>query len=336
MSEKEITSEVNLCTPSGSLNPDAAGWARQPIINCNIKGRFLRKKRWNYWCVTCPDFAFSATIADIDYLILASLYIVDFKTKKVLEKTIPLPFGAGAKMKPAVTDDAFFKGGGMEISMTHTISGICITASASSFHREKLSAEINIIEPEGHETLNVVVPWNDKTFQFTSKQNTLPATGFVKMGAKEYVFDEGVSFACLDFGRGVWPYETKWNWASFSHVQGKDVIGLNAGGMWTDGTGSTENGLCINGKLFKISDDSVITYNRTNFVEPWTLKTNGKNSFDLTFTPFLDKRGNINLGVLKTAVHQCFGHFNGTVSADGKIYKIHNATGWAEEAISRW
>lgn len=336
MSEKEITSAVNMCDASGALNPAAHGWARHPIINCNLSGRFTRKKRWNYWCVTTPDFAFSATIADIDYLALASLYIVDFKEKKVLEKTIPLPFGAGARMKPAVEDDAFFKGGGMEISMVHSKGGLDITASCSSFHGNRLTAEVRINEPAGHETLNVVVPWNSKTFQFTSKQNTLPATGFVKLGTRTLDLPEGSSFGCLDFGRGIWPYSTKWNWASFSTIQGDDVIGMNAGGMWTDGTGSTENGLCVNGKLFKISDDSVIKYDRSDWLKPWTLKTNGDNSFDLTFKPFLDKRGNFNLGVLKTAVHQCFGHFNGTVTAEGKKYQISEAVGWAEEAISKW
>ena len=48
---REITEHVELCDQSGSLNPDARGWARQPVITCNLRGRFLRKKKWDYWCV---------------------------------------------------------------------------------------------------------------------------------------------------------------------------------------------------------------------------------------------------------------------------------------------
>lgn len=333
--EREITTETNLCDSRGDLNPNAVGWARWPIIKCNLSGRHMRKKRWNYWCVTNPAFAFSVTVADIDYIALGSFHIIDFKTRKVIENTVPLVGGIGCDMGPDTADDAHFKSKNLSVSILNSDEGSTIFVSAT-IHGKHLLAELNITMPEAHETLNVVVPWNKRTFQFTSKQNTMPAKGFVQLDRTKYEFTEGDSFACQDFGRGVWPYSTKWNWASFSQTRDGVTIGMNAGGMWTDGTGSTENGLCINGRLFKISDDAKITYNKQNFLEPWTLKTKGSNSFDLVFTPILDKPGGINLGFLKTAVHQCFGYFNGKAYADGVEYDIKNALGWSEEAISLW
>jgi hypothetical protein len=47
-------------------------------------------------------------------------------------------------------------------------------------------------------SVNVVVPWNDRTFQFTSKQNCLPSEGVVTIGNKQTVFSGEQSFACLD------------------------------------------------------------------------------------------------------------------------------------------
>lgn len=64
------------------------------------------------------------------------------------------------------------------------------------------------------------------------------------MGAEETVFNDPQSFACLDFGWGIWPRHCRWHWGSASGRQQGRAIGLNLGGQWTDGTGSTENGVC--------------------------------------------------------------------------------------------
>ncbi len=82
--------------------------------------------------------------------------------------------------------------------------------------------------------------------------------------------DDG-SFAVLDHGRGKWPYSMTWNWAAgYGRVAGRRV-GLQLGGKWTDGTGSTENGLFVDGRLHKIHEDLTWTYDRTDFLAPWRI-----------------------------------------------------------------
>ena len=49
--EREIFTTVELCDAKGQLNPEAIGFARKPLIISNLKGNFMRKKKWNYWCV---------------------------------------------------------------------------------------------------------------------------------------------------------------------------------------------------------------------------------------------------------------------------------------------
>lgn len=44
MRGKEITRAVKLCDDRGNLNLDSIGWSRHPMILCNVKGSFLRKK----------------------------------------------------------------------------------------------------------------------------------------------------------------------------------------------------------------------------------------------------------------------------------------------------
>ena len=65
--EREIVLPTALCDKKGDLNPEAIGFARKPIIDCNLSGHFLRKKKWNYWCVYGEEILFSATISHLDY-----------------------------------------------------------------------------------------------------------------------------------------------------------------------------------------------------------------------------------------------------------------------------
>lgn len=322
---------VKLCDESGRLNPDAVGWSRKPLHTCNLKGRWPRKKKWNYWCITSDKYAFSATVANVDYLALGAAYFIDFETKEITEWNTGFPAGLGCHMREEVEQNVEFSHPQMKLSFKHENNVIKIHASG-----KKLKADISVEKPTGHETLNAVVPWNSNHFQFTSKQNTLPAGGEVNIDGKKFTFTAGNSFACLDFGRGIWPYRTKWNWASCSARHGKDIIGLNLGGMWTDGTGSTENGVCINGKLYKISWDVKFQYNKNNFMEAWKIFTPGSDTVNLIFTPFFEKKNKMNLLLLSTEVHQMFGRFSGAVkTADGDV-SFNDFIGWAEESISRW
>src|SRR5207248_1329256 len=148
----------------------------------------------------------------------------------------------------------------------------------------RLEADILVERPAGHETLNVVIPWSDAQFQFTSKQNTLPASGFVQLGEEGYEFT-APSFGCLDYGRGVWPEHTRWNWGAASGVEGGRVVGLNLGGQWTDGTGMTENGICVDGRLTKIGEDLTFEYDANDRMKPWRIRSEGTNRVDLVFEP---------------------------------------------------
>ena len=38
----------------------------------------------------------------------------------------------------------------------------------------RLAIDLVVARPAGHESLNVVIPWSERRFQFTSKQNTRP------------------------------------------------------------------------------------------------------------------------------------------------------------------
>ena len=56
--EPEITQPIQLCDEKGLLNPNAVGWSRSPRHDCNLRGHWPRKKRWNYWAIVTPHIFF--------------------------------------------------------------------------------------------------------------------------------------------------------------------------------------------------------------------------------------------------------------------------------------
>ena len=324
--EPEITAPVDLCLPDGTLNRDAVGWTRHPLHRANLRG-WGRSKRWEYWCVQAPDWALSVTISHIDYLALHQVWFVDFTTGEQIDTRAIVPLARG----PVLPDRS---GGGpartrtkkLAIDLVPNTQGVRLVART-----DRVDADVQITRPAGHESMAVVIPWSDKRFQYTEKDNTLPASGTVVVDGRDYPLPDGQTWAVLDHGRGKWPYDTTWNWASASGAVGDHVIGLQFGGKWTVGTGMTENALCIDGRVNKISQELEWTYGP--WLEPWTVRGD---DVDVTFHPRFERATKTNVGVIFTEVHQCFGHWTGTVRAEGVEYAVDGIRGFAEQAQMRW
>lgn len=335
-SSPEITTPVNLCTSDGSLNPAAIGWSRQPLHRCNLSGRWPRKKRWDYWCVMTPSFAFSVTVASVDYFSLANVYLLDFHENRCFEATRVMPPGFGIYPGERVGESIHFSNGNAHITIADTRKAVRLDVHWPGLARVGLEAGIDIQRLPHYETLNVVVPWSLEQFQFTSKQTALPASGSVKLGERTYEVAGPEAFGVLDFGRGIWPYRTTWNWGTCAAPCGDDTVGLNFGGQWTDGTGATENGIRRNGILFKIQEPVCFEYDHANFTAPWRIHTSESDDVDLAFTPFYERKLGTNLLIIRSQVHQMFGRFNGHVRAGDERVLIQNGLGWAEEHIAKW
>ncbi|MFA1819697.1 DUF2804 family protein [Virgibacillus oceani] len=103
--EKEITEHTFLCNRDGTLNKDSISWARNPIITSNLSGHFLRRKKWNYWCVFGREAMFSATNSHLDY---AAVCFVEYETKDYIEETIIIPLGRKCNMPEDIQESLGF------------------------------------------------------------------------------------------------------------------------------------------------------------------------------------------------------------------------------------
>ncbi|MEO8457780.1 MAG: DUF2804 domain-containing protein [Chloroflexota bacterium] len=334
--EPEITAPVNLVGADGKLNPDAIAWSRHPLHRCNLPASLERKKKWNYWAVTSNDMLFSTTIADVDRLVLGGAYFFDRRTHLHIDKAVIQPPGT-ISIPEVVMGDITIDHPDMRISMTDEGTGTRLRVEAADFGGKQLQADILVQRPARHETLNVVIPWTAVQFQYTSKQNTLPASGYVQLGDERMEFAQP-AYGCLDYGRGVWPEHTIWNWGGASGVQGSHVVGLNLGGQWTDGTGMTENGLCIDGRLTKISEDLIFDYDRNDTMKPWLVRSAATDRIDLRFDPEYERFSeNGSRDSLFVKTNQMFGTYSGRISPDdGDPIELHGLFGWIEDHEARW
>jgi len=334
--EPELTEPVRLVGPDGRFNPAATGWSRHPLHTCNLPESMQRKKKWNYWAVTSNELLFSATIADMERLQAGSAYFYQRKTNRFVEKAVSRPPGTIA-IPETPSGDMVIEHPDMRVALTDEGAGTRIRVSASNFGGLPLEADILVQRPPGHETLNVVIPWHDLQTQVTSKQNTLPASGYIQLGAERFDLSNP-SFGCLDYGRGVWPEQTVWNWGAASGIQNGRLVGLNLGDKWTDGTGMNENGLCIDGRLTKVSEDLVLEYDRTDWMKAWRVRTSVSDRIDLVFTPEYDRHAKSGRReAFYTEVHQMLGTYSGRITPDdGKTIELRDLFGWIEEHDARW
>lgn len=333
---KEITAPVLLCEADGTLNPEVVGWSRKPLHTCNVSGRPLRKKKWDYWCITGDKFLFSATIAHVDYFSLAGMYFLEYETGRFVEKGAIKLFSPRPVMADTVEQTETFRQWGTRFVFEQVGNRLHMSVRAGGLFGKPFKADIQISRPMEKESLNVVIPWDRTTFQFTSKQECLAAEGRLDWGGEEFVFAPGTAYACLDYGRGIWPYRTTWNWASFSGRSGDDEVGINMGAKWTDGTGMNENGILFNGRLHKIHEDIRFEYDDKNFMRPWSMRTVSSDMVRLEFIPFYEKANATNLLVISSRVHQVFGRYSGTLKIDGRTVTVDSLVGWAEEHRARW
>lgn len=330
--EREITEPVDLCLPNGRLNPAAVGWTRKALHTANLKG-WGRNKRFEYWCITTPDITVAVNISHSDYRVTLATFFLDMKTLETFsqaeihwlprDRVTPMPQKSG---HGSLTGN----GDAMKIEMLEIDNGTLLRAATP-----RLDLEIEAVREPGHEAMGVVVPWDNKRFQYTLKDNCIPARGWVKADGKRYELSPDTAFATLDHGRGRWPYSIVWNWGAGSgRTADGAVIGLQFGAKWTDGTPSTENCLRIDGRIEKISQELEWIYDRNDWMAPWRIRGE---RVDLTFTPLHDRYSCFDRIVVISKEHQVFGWYDGTVvSEDGRRIKVEKIFGWAEEVKRRW
>jgi hypothetical protein len=337
--EPEITEPVDLCLPDGSaLEPAARGWSRRPLHRANLRGEHGRNKRWDYWAVLAGDLVVSWVYSDVDHFGLADVFWADLVTGASGGQVIVVgPEHGMALPERCGTVPLRVTHNGFSLSIVDDVGGTRTRARWTEADGRIGSLDVHVALPVDHESLNVVIPWDAHTFNFTSKHQARAARGRLTVGdqVREIGADHD-AWGVLDVGRGRWPASITWNWGGGAGRAGDHVVGIQIGGRWTEGTGFTENGVIVDGRLTKIGTELVWRYDWDAPLEPWTVD-DPAGRLHLTLTPRYDKHTDSRGRRRSSEVHQVFGTWSGEITTDtGERITIDRIQGFAEEARQQW
>jgi len=344
--ERHLAAPISLCDEAGKLNRSAVGWSERPLHRLNFRGRNWRRKRYDVWGVQSGPWYFCAGIVNLGYVGYGFAFLLNLERRDLVGGSSLEPLGGSARLAEQVGGQSSFAGRALSfraqpVGHFSESSGLpeamALETSARVTGGRKLTTDLRVEYPSGQQTMNVVIPWNERQFHFTSKQNALAVSGIISLGDQIVPIAADQSAAWLDFGRGIWPYRSHWNWTIGSTIQEGRRVGFNLGSGWTDGTGMTENALYVDGRVEKLAEQVRFRYNPRQLTEPWQVETVESERVRLTFEPIFDRYDASNLWIVRSQLHQVIGRYHGTIVTErGERIAIDNMIAVAEEHFARW
>jgi hypothetical protein len=343
--QNELTRPGLLLDPNGHLAQ--VGWSRQPQLDCNLENarfytlHFLQRfriKRWDYYAVFTPQRFFSAAIADLGYAGNVFVYTLDFTTQELYEEGLVIPLGKDIQLsRNSLSGETIFTNKQASLKFEAQPGERRIFVDWPGYHKGRgIKAEIALTCPPQHESMTIVIPILSNRFYYNRKINCMPAQGSIHYGDVHEELHPDICLGSLDWGRGVWEYQSFWNWASASgYLPDGRAFGLNLGKGFGDLSKATENCIILDGKVHKL-DQVGFDYNPSDYMQPWIFKDN-TGRLNLTFTPFKERIATTNLAVIHSEVHQMFGRYSGQATLDdGQVVEVKGLIGFAEEHHARW
>ncbi len=343
--------QTELTQPGPLLQADGRlaqiGWARQPLLDCNLEQanfyalkalQRFRIKRWDYYAIFTPRRFFSATIANLGYAANLFVYTLDFASGELHEEGLVVPFGKGVELpRNSTAGISRFEDSRLKEVFSVQPGSRHLSVNWPAFHEGRgISAEIDLTEPAGSESMNIVIPIGEKRFYWNRKINCLPASGTIQYGSLRETLDPGLCLGSLDWGRGVWDYQSYWNWASASgFLPDGRTVGLNLGCGFGDLSRAGENALILENRIHKLGPVQ-FDYSSGDYMQPWKFRDD-EGRLNLVFTPFKERLAKTEMLIITSEVHQMFGRYNGTALTDtGETIEIKDLVGFAEEHHARW
>ena len=113
--------------------------------------------------------------------------------------------------------------------------------------------------------------------------------------------------------------------------------GCRSARKWTEGTGFTENGIIVDGRLTKLGSELRWDYDWDDPMQPWHVVDPG-GQLDVVLTPRFDKHSKIDGAQVGSETHQVFGTWSGRARAPTTASSSSSTElqGFAEEARQHW
>ncbi|MBO5995283.1 MAG: DUF2804 domain-containing protein [Firmicutes bacterium] len=363
--QHEITTRHPLLDEQGRLTEP--GYATSLILEYDrnaIKAKGRRIKEWDYYLVTCDDFAVALTIDDNSYMGLDSISLLDFRNDMQITTSPMQVLTRGGKNLPPSSEagDTTTKGKGYSINFYHGGDHRILKFSMEKFYKGKsIKGEIRLENPE-QDSMVIATPYKEDplAFYYNQKIIAMPATGWCEFDGERYEFPEGKSFGLLDWGRGVWTYKNTWYWGAAQGMVDGHRFGWNIGYGFGDTSAASENMLFYDGKAHKLSQvkfnipqvpkiyttkggccmpsgKEMETVDKIDdFMSPWTFSSDD-GRFEMLFMPIMDRYSKTDIKLICSDQHQVFGKFSGrAILDDGTVIEVQDFLGFAEKVYNKW
>jgi hypothetical protein len=280
--------------------------------------------------VVTTELLVAVTVSSLQYAALHQVWVLDRRSEVEVDQTGLVPLAQGVELPATLGDgSAHARTKRLDIAIDEADAGTRLRARTDRVH-----VDLVVQRPDHHDCLAVVVPWSPTRFQYTVKDVARPVGGRLSVDGRTHEVSALDSWAVLDHGRGRWPYRVTWNWGAGSGRVDGEVVGLQVGGQWTVGTGSTENALLVDGHLHKISEELTWAYDVDNPRSLW--RVFGER-VQATLRPWHVRSAGTNAVVVASQTVQAFGDWSGWATDDtGRRIRLDGLVGWAEEARQRW
>lgn len=324
---KELKKKNSICSKDGKVNQECIGWGKKVFSNCSIDRGYFRKKIWNHYMWMNKDFVCALAIVKLDYAGLIFIDFYDLKENKKIHKSITIPLCNGIILHNSIGSYAHFQNKEMYLNIIRTNDKLHAMVKWG-----EVDIDANIFLEK--ESLNVLVPWSEKKFHYTSKQFPLKSSGYINVGDEDYEkFELNDSISFIDYGRGIWEREKYWYWLTCGFENEDNKVGLNLGAKWTDNTGVNENGIKIDGMLYKLYCD--VDFEKID-ENNWSIKSTNCEDIDLIFNISTVNDKVNNKLIIKSSLKQHIGYLSGIVKADDKEIEFKEVLCWLEDHYAKW
>lgn len=336
---RKITQASDLLSAEGI--PLQTGWSTSPILTYNrdlIAAPWYRIKEWEYYGVTEKHYSLNLFVADLGYAALVGLVYHDFLLGNA-------ETWGGVKLLPrgklGLTTDPNYG----DFTVSNWMSGTVrikkngdrhyVSIDAPKFN--SLKAELTFHVDPHEDAMVVSTGYSDlpSHFYYNYKKNMLATEGYIEFNQQKQILSPEKSIGNFDWGRGVWPRQCEWYWATGAGRIGKDKVWFNLGYGFGNLQHHSENMLFVNGKVHKL-DRVKFHLSPKHSGEPWQFTSND-GRINLTLEPKTDISNRANIGFAGVDASQIHGRYSGTIILDnGRVLQISSLCGHAEKLKFKW
>jgi len=342
--------------------PEEYGYMTLPLKVFNeeklLPWQKLRLKKWDHFDVITDRFIVSVSIADVFYIGEARLDYYDFATKahKSFKKTFlfnqipPLSHASYRFTGESDADNLVVEGSDLTLRIENKPG-----KDSAKYHSRHIFVNCDSIDlkldfkmtptPQ-QEAMVAVIPLTEEKqhFFYTIKMPNIESEGKIKVASDEHTITKENAGGFIDWGRGVWTYNTFWVFArAQGFLENGKRISLNfaSGYGEKEANGATEDSFFIDDVMFKLNTVQP-EFDENNLMNPWKFKTvatlqNNFKECEITFTPHYRDRKALNLFVLKSEMRTTYGQYTGWVTDhNNEKYTFENLNGFAEIYKGKW